>query len=175
MEKSKWIGSPNFTKGRYIYKPEYIVIHIMQGTLIGTNSWFNNPSSNVSAHSGIGSKGEVHDYVRSADTAWHCGTTNVGSATFKGFKFVNGKLVNTNLFCLGLEHEGKHDKEITETCYLASARKIKFWSNRFGIPIDEEHIVTHSSIYPNHNCPDKSINIKKLIDYALKAEPIEPE
>lgn len=174
MEKSKWIGSPNFTKGRYTYKPEYIVIHIMEGTLNGTDSWFNNPSSHVSAHSGVGSNGEVHDYVHSVDTAWHCGTTSIGKATFKGFKQINGKLVNTNLYCLGLEHEGTHDKEITEECYLASARKIKFWGNRFNIPIDAEHIVTHSSIYPGHNCPASSINLNKLIEYAIKADPIEP-
>jgi len=45
MEK-KWIGcaAPNFQAGRSSgHKPEAIVIHIMDGTLAGTDGWFNNP------------------------------------------------------------------------------------------------------------------------------------
>jgi N-acetylmuramoyl-L-alanine amidase len=34
------IPSPNYTKGRAGYKPVAIVIHIMEGTLNGTDSWF---------------------------------------------------------------------------------------------------------------------------------------
>jgi N-acetyl-anhydromuramyl-L-alanine amidase AmpD len=175
MDKSIWIGSTNFSKGRYIYKPEYIVIHIMQGSLIGTDSWFNNPSSHVSAHSGVGSNGDVHDYVHSTDTAWHCGVFNTNGATFPNFKYTaEGKLVSPNLYTLGIEHEGTNDKEITEACYLASARKIKYWSERYNIPIDEEHLVTHQSIYPGHICPHNGVNIPKLIQFALQAVAIQP-
>lgn len=174
MDKSLWIGSCNFSKGRFAYKPEYIVIHIMQGTLVGTDAWFNNPQSGVSAHSGIGSNGDVHDYVHSTDKAWHTGVFNTNGATFDGFKYHDGKLVDPNLFTLGLEHEGLNNKEITEECYLASARKIKYWSERYGIPIDEEHIVTHKSIYPGHDCPAKSIDIKKLVGLAKSATAIQP-
>lgn len=174
MNNSKWIGSPNFSKGRYNYVPEYIVIHIMAGTLVGTDAWFNNTKSGVSAHSGIGSKGEVHDYVHSTDKAWHAGVFNTRGASFDGFKFNSGKLVDPNLYTLGLEHEGQNDVEITEACYLASARKIKYWSERFNIPIDAEHIISHSSIYPGHSCPNKGVNIPKLIELAKVADPIYP-
>lgn len=175
MMNSKWIGSPNFSKGRQGYSPEYIVIHIMDGTLVGTDAWFNNKQSGVSAHSGIGSNGEVHDYIHSVDKAWHAGVFNTNGATFTGFKYANGKLVDPNLYTLGLEHEGKPDKEITEECYKASAGKIKYWAQRFNIPIDAEHIVSHKSIYPGHNCPNKGVNILKLIEMAKVADPITPE
>ena len=41
----KWIGSPNKDKGREGYRPEAIVIHIMEGTLKGTDAWFSNEES----------------------------------------------------------------------------------------------------------------------------------
>ena len=44
----KWIGSPNKRKGRNGFRPEAVVIHIMEGTLKGTDSWFKNPVSKVS-------------------------------------------------------------------------------------------------------------------------------
>ncbi len=42
MQNIVWKGSPNFWSGRQGHKPEGIVIHIMAGTLIGTDAWFNN-------------------------------------------------------------------------------------------------------------------------------------
>lgn len=174
LNKSTWVGSPNFTKGRYIYKPEYIVIHIADGTLNGTIAWFNNPASHVSAHSMVGNNGEVVDFVHNYDTAWHTGVYNTNGATFKGFKYDNGKLVSPNLYTLGIEHEGHPDKEITHECYIASAGKIKWWANKFNIPIDADHIVSHHSIYPGHNCPAGAIDINKLIELAKVADPIEP-
>ena len=65
--------SPNFTQGRRTYRPEAIVIHVMDGTLKGTDGWFSSPLSQVSAHYGIGRNGEVHQYVEEIDTAWHAG------------------------------------------------------------------------------------------------------
>src|SRR5205814_10677286 len=73
----QWIGcaGANFRSGRAPgFKPEAVVIHIMDGTLTGTDSWFNNPQAQVSAHYGIGRGGEVHQYVDEKDTAFHAGT-----------------------------------------------------------------------------------------------------
>jgi N-acetyl-anhydromuramyl-L-alanine amidase AmpD len=41
----------------------------MDGTLAGTDAWFTNPASQVSAQYGIGKNGEVHQYVKEEDTA----------------------------------------------------------------------------------------------------------
>jgi N-acetyl-anhydromuramyl-L-alanine amidase AmpD len=59
----QWIRSPNKDKGRERHRPEAIVIHIIEGTLKGTGSWFLNEESGVSAHYGIGKDGEIHQYV----------------------------------------------------------------------------------------------------------------
>lgn len=45
----QWIGSPNKDKGREGYRPEAIVIHIMEGTLKGTDAWFSNEESGSDA------------------------------------------------------------------------------------------------------------------------------
>lgn len=158
--------SPNFTEGRNGEHPEIIVVHIMQGTLAGTDAWFANKDSKVSAHIGIGRLGEVHRYIADFDTAWHSGIKTTQGATFKGFKYgENGNLINVNSYSLGIEHEGFPDNSITEEQYLASAHKIAEWCEKYDIPADAEHIVSHSSICPLHGkCPNGSIDLTKLID-----------
>lgn len=64
--------------------PEAIVVHIMDGSLSGTDAWFASQASEVSAHYGIGKAGEVHQYVEEADTAFHCGT--VKNPSWPGLK-----------------------------------------------------------------------------------------
>lgn len=71
-----WKGSPNFIRGRGGYRPEAVVIHIMAGTLVGTDAHFANPASQVSAHYGIGKQGQIHQYVKEEDTAFHVGTVD---------------------------------------------------------------------------------------------------
>ena len=35
-----WVGSPNKDEGREALRPMAVVIHIMDGTLHGTDTWF---------------------------------------------------------------------------------------------------------------------------------------
>lgn len=69
------VPSPNFglprgTEGRANNKVIAIVDHIMSGTLIGTDSWFQNPASKVSSHFGVGKSGDIHQYVDINNVAW---------------------------------------------------------------------------------------------------------
>lgn len=89
-----WKGSPNFTRGRSGYRPEAVVIHIMAGTLAGTDAHFANPASQVSAHYGIGKQGQIHQYVKEEDTAFHAGT--VDRPTWALIK----PGINPNLYCV---------------------------------------------------------------------------
>lgn len=164
MEIEVQIGAKHFTPGRAGMKPEYIVIHIMEGTLTGTDAWFNDDRCQASAHVGIGTNGEVHRYVKDEDSAWGCGVYNTIGATFKGFKLTeDGKLISPNYYTLNLEHEGTHDIVISDTAMRTSAKQIVEWANKYNIPIDADHIVSHKSIYPGHDCPDKAIDINQLI------------
>jgi len=163
------IPSPNFSKGRGAYKPEAIVIHIMEGTLLGTASWFRNPSSQVSTHYGVGKGGEVHQYVKEEDTAWHAG--GIQSPAWNQIRLG----VNPNAYTIGIEHEGNSKSVWTPEMKNASASLIKDICTRWNIPINRSFIIGHYQITTNKpNCPavDKSI-IDELIALAngLVAKP----
>lgn len=149
------VPSPNFTEGRNGYKVELIVIHIMAGTLAGTDSWFGSPKSKVSTQYGIGKKGEVHQYVGEGDMAWHAG--RVSNPSFKLYK----PNVNPNWYTIGIEHEGEDlSKDITPEMHAASASMIASIAKRHNIPLDRDHVIGHYQVFDQKpNCPatDKSI------------------
>ncbi len=148
--------SPNFWTGRKGYRPEGVVIHIMDGTLVGTDSWFANPASLVSSHYGIGRTGEVHQYVKEEDTAWHAG--RVDAPVWKLVK----PNINPNLYTIGIEHEGKSDDVWTDAMKQSSGELIREICQRWQIPIDRNHIVGHFEIFSKKpNCPARD---KKIID-----------
>lgn len=151
-----WKKSPNFWSGRKDYKPELIVIHIMDGTLAGTDSWFANPAAQVSAHYGIGKNGEVHHYVKEEDAAWHAGRVDTPSA-----KLVKAN-VNPNLYTIGIEHEGKSNESWSDEMKQASALLIREICQRWQIPIDRNHVIGHYQIYSKK--PDCPARDKKIID-----------
>lgn len=53
-----------------------LVVHIMDGTLEGSQSWFNNPASQASSHFGTGRDGELRQWVDTKDRAWAQGSGN---------------------------------------------------------------------------------------------------
>lgn len=146
--------SPNFIAGRGKYKPELVVIHIMDGTLIGTDSWFSQKSSLVSAHYGIGLAGEVHQYVHEEDQAWQAG--RVSNPSFKLYK----PGVNPNLYTIGIEHEGKDLSKGPLLQLQTSAALLVDICKRWNIPIDRDHVIGHYQVFDQKpNCPatDKSV------------------
>ena len=159
----KWVKSPNFSVGRGGMAPEAIVIHIMEGTLAGTDAWFKNTASQVSAHYGIGKNGEIHQYVNESDAAWHAGRKSSDAP----FHLVQERpRVNPNKYTIGIEHEGRADDAWTNEMYAASAALIKDICNRWGIPVDKKFIIGHRDIYTVKSCPGSQVNISKLIDMA---------
>jgi N-acetylmuramoyl-L-alanine amidase len=132
-----WIGSCNKTAGRSGFRPDAIVIHIMEGTLAGTDEWFNDPESKVSAHYGIGRNGQVHQYVREGDTAYHAG--RVFGSTWSQLRVG----VNPNLYTVGIEHEGQEGSDWPDDLYQASAELVAAVGGRWGIPLDRAHVIGH--------------------------------
>ncbi len=148
--------SSNFWVGRKGYKPEAVVIHIMDGTLAGTDSWFANPASQVSAHYGIGRNGEVHQYVQENDSAWHAGRIDAPV-----WKFIRPN-INPNLYTIGIEHEGKPEDIWTASMKQSSADLIREICERWQIPIDRYHVIGHYEIYSKKpNCPATN---KRILD-----------
>jgi N-acetyl-anhydromuramyl-L-alanine amidase AmpD len=156
----KWIGSPNRTKGRDGFRPEAIVIHVMEGTLAGTDSWFVSPTSQVSAHYGIGKSGEVHQYVAESDAAWHAG--RVWGSTWNRRR--DG--VNPNLYTVGIEHEGTADSDWPDAMIEASATLVREIAHRWSIPIDRDHVIGHREIYAHKTCPGSKADLDRIVSLA---------
>ncbi len=146
--------TPNFTKGTNI--PKAVVIHIMAGSLVGTDSWFASATSHVSAHYGIGKTGEIHQYVKETDEAWHAGI--VENPTWK---LLDPK-VSPNRMTVGIEHEGQANDIWTDEMKKASSELIRDVCTRWKIPLDRDHVVGHYEIKSSKpNCP--AVN-KGIID-----------
>jgi N-acetyl-anhydromuramyl-L-alanine amidase AmpD len=163
MEITQKPSKNYMTRGEY--KPEAIVIHIMEGTLAGTDSWFTN-STGQSAHYGIGKQGQIHQYVDEKNAAWHAGI--IASPTWELLK----PATNPNLYTIGIEHEGKSTDVWTNDMLKASAELVRAICVRWGIPIDRQHIIGHYEINARKpNCPavDKKI-INEIIILAKLQE-----
>jgi N-acetylmuramoyl-L-alanine amidase len=159
--------SPNFTYGRKKYLPQAIVIHIMEGSLAGTDSWFGNIQSKVSAHYGVGKNGEVHQYVDEKDTAWHAGVVTTPSWSLIK-KVGDNSYINPNYYTVGIEHEGTVETDWTDAMYQSTSSLIAEISKRWNIPIDRNHILGHHEIYAVKACPGSKVDFTKLIALALE-------
>ncbi|MCH9683908.1 MAG: N-acetylmuramoyl-L-alanine amidase [Deltaproteobacteria bacterium] len=127
--------SSNYTAGG-IVSHDFVVVHTMQGYYAGSQSWFQNPDANVSAHYVMRSEdGEVTQMVRHGDRAWHVG--------------------NSNAYAIGIEHEGFIDDVswYTWDTYLSSARLTRWLCEDLSIPVDRDHIVGHVEL-PNQTHTD---------------------
>jgi N-acetyl-anhydromuramyl-L-alanine amidase AmpD len=164
-----WKGahSSNFQAGRPNgHRPRAIVIHIMDGSLVGTDSWFNDRASGVSAHYGIGKAGTVHQYVRETDTAFHAGT--VVRPTWPLLK----PGINPNYYTIGIEHEGfggpgtSWPKGMLE----ASVALVGDIARRWGIPLDADHIIPHRAIRATKpHCPGRGVDLGAYLAHVAAA------
>lgn len=157
--------SPNYGD-RKGFKPFAVVVHIMDGTLAGTDSWFASTDSQVSSHYGIGKNGEIHQYVQESSAAWANGRVNNPT-----WKLIRSE--NPNLYTISIEHEGKSTDVWPEAQKQASAGLIREICTRFSIPMDREHIIGHYEIFSTKpNCP--AVN-KGIIDELIAlAKPVTP-
>lgn len=116
MDGIIWKGSPNHYTGRNGYGVTHITLHIMVGYLAGTDATFANSDSQSSAHYGIGSTGEIHQYVSERD----------GSYSDANYM--------SNCSTISIEHEGgmSDGAVCTQACIDASARLCADIARRSG-------------------------------------------
>ena len=167
----KQVPSNNFYAGRGPWHPIAIVIHIMEGTLADTDSWFQTSASRVAAHYGVGKNGEVHQYVQEKDSAWHAGRVHspVWQLLIPTQPPVDGRYYNPNYYTIGIEHEGNESMDWTDAMYAASSSLIRDISTRWNIPLDRSHIIGHHEIFSPKACPGGKVDLNKLIALASGA------
>ena len=158
---------PNFTAGRQGNAIIAIVDHIMQGTLVGTDSWFENKAADVSAHYGVGKLGEIHKYVKDQDTAWHAGVIFRPSAAL----VLARPTVNPNLYTIGIEHEGFSGDPMPEAQFQATLWLHIQLKVAFNLVIDADHILAHSTINADHaGCPGPTFPWDRLFGSMLGSD-----
>jgi hypothetical protein len=110
----------------------YIVIHDTEGSYDGTVQWFQNPAAYTSTHYVIrSSDGAVTQMVHTKDVAWHAGNWNINSES------------------IGIEHEAvavDGAAWYTDAMYRSSAKLVRYLAQRYGIPLDRQHIVGHDDV-----------------------------
>lgn len=121
MPAATWRPVPNCTKGgqQAVYG---VVLHIMEGTLDGSDSWFRNPSSQASAHFGVGKDGRIYQWVDTADRAW---AQSAGNRTW-----------------LSIEHEGHTGDTLTAAQLAATARIVAWAHQEHGVLLQPTDSVT---------------------------------
>ena len=147
MNGITWIGSPNHYNGRNGYAISHITLHIMVGTLAGTDRVFQRPGG-ASAHYGIGGNGEIHQYVSESD----------GSGSDANYA--------SNNSTVSIEHQGGiAGVPCTRACMDASARLCADIARRQGwgrLWYDglNGNVWLHREIpgTDHYGCPDKAIN-----------------
>lgn len=147
MPTIEWSPSPNYSsrEGR---KPLAIVDHITAGKFPGCLEWMRNPASQVSAGYLVTKTGRIIQMVKDEAKAWHAGKANKPN-----WKLYDG--TNPNLYTIGIEHEALAGEGLTEEQYQSSLWLHKQLIQRWGIPIDTDHIVGHNRIdsVDRPNCP----------------------
>jgi N-acetyl-anhydromuramyl-L-alanine amidase AmpD len=158
------IPSPNFglprgTAGRAGHKVIAIVDHIMAGTLAGTDSWFQNPASQVSAHFGVGKDGTIHQYADINNVAWANGVVNKPNWPL----LISG--VNPNYYTVSIEHEGQSGDQLTEAQYQATLALHLWLIDTFGLEINQNTIIGHCSIdsVSRADCPGTGFPWQRLL------------
>lgn len=142
-------GSPNWS-GRGTCYPQAIVLHVTgPGTMAGMAAWFNNPSSAVSAHFGIGKQGEVHQYVEIGDASWNAGIFNRPNLANPVIADWFNTGVNPNRCVVGIELllAGPAEPLVEYPAMRASLRALlRFINAATGIPLDRTHVIGHYEI-----------------------------
>ncbi|MFF3353390.1 N-acetylmuramoyl-L-alanine amidase [Streptomyces sp. NPDC002917] len=92
-----------------------VVVHIMAGTLTGTDAWFRNPKAQASAHFGTGKAGALYQWVDTADRAW---AQAGGNRTW-----------------LSVENEGEGGQILTEAQLDRNAQILAWAHAKHGVPL----------------------------------------
>jgi N-acetyl-anhydromuramyl-L-alanine amidase AmpD len=110
----------------------YVVIHDTEVGYDDTIALFQNPLAYVSSHYVTrSSDGEVTQMVPTKDVAWHAGNWWI------------------NTHSVGIENEGfalEGNEWFTNALYRSLARLTRYTADRYGIPLDREHIIGHDQV-----------------------------
>ena len=172
----QWIGcsAQNFRPNRGAFQPEAVVLHRTGGSLSDIDARCNQAGTFSSADYAVGTDGLAHQYVEESGTAFHAGV--VVSPTWRLIK--PGQ--NPNLYTIGIELAGNVGERVTDAQYDAAASLSAEILRRYQIAFDADHVVLHSEIRADRDCPGSGFDhneLLKRIQVALTApaQPVDVE
>lgn len=135
MSKTTFLSAnPACIRSRKGAKVDRIIIHTMEGTFKGTQSWFQKAGRPVptAAHYLISVDGDICQMVPDENAALHC-----GSKTEAGW----------NQRSIGIEHEGfAKEQQFSLPMLSSSAKVVAIMAKKFDIPCDRIHIIGHNEV-----------------------------
>jgi N-acetyl-anhydromuramyl-L-alanine amidase AmpD len=168
--------SPNFgSRGGQI--PDVIVLHISEGYYDSGVEWLCNPISQASTHFFVAKDGRCAKMVNLNKSAWGNATTYMNKNDKRYYKNSKKKLVNSrpmsaNRYTISIEFEGfyREGGRLTEEQHRVAVQLILRIRKRvkkvydYEIPLDREHICSHSELTPlwKPNC-GRNIDIDRIL------------
>ncbi|AVH61128.1 MULTISPECIES: N-acetylmuramoyl-L-alanine amidase [Streptomyces] len=112
------------------YGIDRVIIHVTQGSFASAVRVFQDPGHGAAAHYIVRKDGHITQMIRELDVAFHAGNREFNERS------------------VGIEHAGFVDRpeDFTDAMYAASARLTARICERYGIPVDREHIIGHVEI-----------------------------
>lgn len=114
MPGATWHAVRNYTRGGQD-EVRGIVVHIMAGTLEGSQAWFNNPTAQASSHFGTGKQGALRQWVDTNDRAW---AQAAGNRTW-----------------ISVENEGQGGDTLTNAQLDRNAQVLAWAHKKYGVPL----------------------------------------
>ena len=149
-------------------KPTAIVLHIGEGNRNQIYNWFSSPQSRASSHYLVCSTGEIWQFVKDEDTAWHTGKVNNPKAEL----VLENKVLNPNSYTIGIENEGMAGQLISKLHWDSLIELTDYLCEKYSIPLDEKHIIEHKEINSIKLCPGSQITKQKVIEDVNKLRQI---
>ena len=159
FSKAKWKPVKNYTKDGQ-KRVLGLVVHIMEGTLEGSQSWFDNSKAQASSHFGTGKDGEIRQWVDTKDRAWAQASGNVDY--------------------LSVENEGHTPDKLTDEQIETVAQLFAWVCKTYGVPVQlakkpgDKGLGYHAmggSAWGGHPCPGPAI-IAQLPKIVARAKEI---
>lgn len=148
---TKIMPSPNYSNGRRGQTIDRVVIHITdagQTPYIGT--WFTREAARASSHYMVDQNGDIIQFVREQDTAWHAGNRTANRRSI-GIEHVAVKRGGATYGSTTYPHTPPSDAE-----YRASAALVAHLCRKYNLTPDRTTIVGHNEINANtshSSCP----------------------
>lgn len=173
-----WVGTPNFFPNRQGFgKPVAIVYHCTNDlTYQSTESWFQDPSSNASAHFVITRDGVPHQFVSSVDAAWTNGDVRNPRTDIPWLNKAVASGRNLNDYTIAYEFVATPDVPPTEAQYVTGIALSRYFCALYGISPHRGHQLRHSDInsVTRSYCPGDKFDLARIVT-ALGGDPANME